>query len=173
MLTRKLFPVPVYLNLTSGFSFSQNYNWMTQNHTYLKMHVADDCIYGINKSSFTDAGINISLINPEIIKVNNKGFQVHVYPFDEQDGTFEVNDYSGSNLLLTDTVSSVLKIAGTKTYSSGFEASSGNKRILNAGKDIDGDYVANGTYFYKLITHDESTKSNLTEPQVQKLVVLK
>ncbi|MEO8447332.1 MAG: T9SS type A sorting domain-containing protein [bacterium] len=45
----------------------------------------------------------------------------------------------------------------------------GYNQIAWDGKDSDGDFVANGTYFYKLILDDNSK----TETQVQKLVVLK
>ncbi|MEO8208948.1 MAG: C25 family cysteine peptidase [bacterium] len=48
----------------------------------------------------------------------------------------------------------------------------GYNQVLWDGKDNDGDYVSNGTYFYKLITQDQ-TNSNNTETQAQKLVVLR
>jgi len=45
----------------------------------------------------------------------------------------------------------------------------GYNQVFWDGKDSDGDFVANGTYFYKLIIEDNSK----IEPLVQKLVVLR
>ena len=50
-----------------------------------------------------------------------------------------------------------------------YTASIGNNVIPWDGRDNDGDFVANGTYFYKLVSGDESK----SEVKVQKLVVLK
>ncbi|MFZ1459867.1 MAG: hypothetical protein WAU38_03630, partial [Ignavibacteria bacterium] len=46
-------------------TFSQgNYNWITPNKTYLKLFVNTDGIQRINKSDFTNAGINTTNIDP-------------------------------------------------------------------------------------------------------------
>lgn len=45
----------------------------------------------------------------------------------------------------------------------------GNNKIPWDGKDDDGDFIANGTYLYKLVTEDDSK----TITQTQKLVVLR
>ncbi len=74
-------------------SFSQNYNWISPNKTYLKMYVSDDGIYRINKTDFTNAGINTAGLDPRTVKVYNKGNQVPVYFNGEQDGSFDANDY--------------------------------------------------------------------------------
>ena len=50
-----------------------------------------------------------------------------------------------------------------------YTARIGNNVIPWNGKDNDGDFVANGTYFYKLVSGDESK----SEVKVQKLVMLK
>ena len=74
-------------------SQSQNFNWITPNKTYLKMFVADDGIYRINRADFTNVGINTNDVNPKTVKVYNKGVQIPVYFEGENDGVFDVSDY--------------------------------------------------------------------------------
>ena len=50
-----------------------------------------------------------------------------------------------------------------------YNAGIGNNSVLWDGRDNDGDFVANGTYFYKLIVGDEAG----SELKIQKLVVLR
>ena len=88
-MKRILFLILVSANL----AFSQGYNWITPNKTYLKMYVAEDGIYRINKQDFNSSGINTSGIDPRTVKVLYKGFQVPIYFFGEQDGIFNDNDY--------------------------------------------------------------------------------
>ncbi|MEO8208947.1 MAG: C25 family cysteine peptidase, partial [bacterium] len=66
----------------------------------------------------------------------------------------------------------IYSVSGRLIRDIDYPANIGYNRILWDGKDNDGDYVANGTYFYKLITQNESNSGNI-ESQVQKLVVLK
>lgn len=86
----------VLIVLASLFSFingfSQNYNWITPNKTYLKMYVSEDGMYRINKTDFTNAGI-VSVIDPRTIKLYNKGTQIPIYFSGESDGTFDPADY--------------------------------------------------------------------------------
>ncbi|HWQ81221.1 MAG TPA: C25 family cysteine peptidase [Ignavibacteria bacterium] len=79
--------------VSANLAFSQGYNWITPNKTYLKMYVAEDGIYRINKQDFNSAGINTSGIDPRTVKVLYKGLQVPIYFFGEQDGVFNDNDY--------------------------------------------------------------------------------
>lgn len=72
--------------------FSQNYNWITPNKTYLKMYVYDDGMYRINKADFTSAGI-VAAIDPRTVKVYNKGVQIPIYFNGESDGIFDPADY--------------------------------------------------------------------------------
>ncbi|HMS33581.1 MAG TPA: C25 family cysteine peptidase [Ignavibacteria bacterium] len=81
------------LFLLTNISRSQNYNWITPNKVYLKMSVADDGIYRINRTDFTNAGINTAAIDPRTVKVYNKGSQMPIFFQGESDGTFDVNDY--------------------------------------------------------------------------------
>jgi hypothetical protein len=83
----------ILLILSANFAFAQNFNWITPNKTYLKMYVSDDGIYRINKSDFTNAGINANNIDPRTVKVLYKGAQIPIYFFGEQDGVFNDNDY--------------------------------------------------------------------------------
>ena len=76
-----------------NFAFAQNFNWITPNKAYLKMYVADDGMYRINKSDFTNAGINTASIDPRTVKVYHKGSQIPIYFFGEQNGVFDDNDY--------------------------------------------------------------------------------
>ena len=74
-------------------SFSQNYNWITPNKTYLKMFIAEDGVYRINRTDFTNAGISTAGLDPRTVKVYNKGVQIPINFQGETDGTFDVNDY--------------------------------------------------------------------------------
>lgn len=85
--------IMLFIMILSNISFAQNFNWITPNKTYLKMYVADDGLYRITKSDFTNAGINTSGIDPRTIKVYNKGAEIPIYFSGEQDGTFGDNDY--------------------------------------------------------------------------------
>ncbi len=85
------------LSLFSGFALAQNYNWITPNKTYLKMYIAEDGIYRINKSDFVNSGINPSIIDPRTVKVFNKGAQILIYFPGDQDGVFNDSDYFDFN----------------------------------------------------------------------------
>ncbi|MBK8553017.1 MAG: T9SS type A sorting domain-containing protein [Ignavibacteria bacterium] len=74
-------------------SFSQNYNWITPNKTYLKMYVADDGMYRLNKTDFENSGISTNSIDPRTVKVFSKGNQIPVFFSGEQDGNFGASDY--------------------------------------------------------------------------------
>lgn len=75
------------------YSQSNNYNWITPNKTYLKMYVNSDGIYRINKTDFTNAGINTSSINPRTVKLLYKGQQQPIFFQGEDDGVFDDNDF--------------------------------------------------------------------------------
>jgi len=81
------------LFFVNTLSFSQNYNWITPNKTYLKLYVAQDGIYRINKTDFTNAGISTTTMDPRTVKVTYKGVQVPVYFEGEGDGVFNDNDF--------------------------------------------------------------------------------
>lgn len=80
--------VLIFVNI----SFAQNYTWITPNTTYLKMYVADDGIYRINKSDFTSAGITVT-IDPRTVKVYYMGSEIPIFFYGENDGVFNDTDY--------------------------------------------------------------------------------
>lgn len=90
---KKLILSAIALLTFSANSFSQNYNWITPNKTYLKMYVSDDGIYRINRTDFTNAGINTTGLDPRTVKVISKGAEIPIYFSGEQDGVFDANDY--------------------------------------------------------------------------------
>lgn len=79
--------------LGSNAGNAQNYNWITPGQTYLKMFIAEDGMYRINKVDFVNAGISTSGIDPRTVKVYYKGNQIRIYFQGEQDGVFDDNDY--------------------------------------------------------------------------------
>ena len=83
----------LFLFIISNLSFSQNYNWITPNQTYLKMYIAGDGMYRIDKNDFVNAGITVTTIDPRTVKVYYKGNQIPIYFLGEQDGIFNDSDY--------------------------------------------------------------------------------
>lgn len=81
----------IVLGLNIGHT--QNYNWISPGQTYLKMFITEDGMYRIDKSDFTNAGINTTGIDPRTVKVYYKGSQIRIYFQGEQDGVFDENDY--------------------------------------------------------------------------------
>jgi len=73
--------------------YSQNFNWITPNKTYLKLYVIEDGVYRIDKTDFTNNGVNTSGIDPRTVKVLYKGNQIPIFFQGESDGTFDDADY--------------------------------------------------------------------------------
>lgn len=92
---RKLLLAIVAIFLIADNSNSQvnNFNWITPNKTYLKLHINDDGIYRINKVDFENAGISTSSIDPRTVKVLYLGTQLPIFFQGEDDGTFDNTDY--------------------------------------------------------------------------------
>ncbi|MBK6507945.1 MAG: hypothetical protein IPG02_20425 [Ignavibacteria bacterium] len=90
---RKVLLILSFIMLTCSMSFSQSYNWITPNKTYLKMYVVQDGMHRIDRNDFVNAGINVSTIDPRTVKLYNNGVQLPIYFNGEQDGTFDANDY--------------------------------------------------------------------------------
>ncbi|HQY21467.1 MAG TPA: hypothetical protein PLX80_11540, partial [Ignavibacteria bacterium] len=88
-----LLVIIIIITAFSDLTFAQNYNWITPNKTYLKLYIADDGIYRISKSDFTNAGINTNNIDPRTVKIYNLGEQKPVYFRGESDGFFNDSDY--------------------------------------------------------------------------------
>lgn len=79
--------------LLADNSYSQNFNWITPNKTYLKLYLSEDGIYRINQSDFSNAGVNPSTIDPRTVKVLYKGVETPVFFQGEDDGTFDAGDF--------------------------------------------------------------------------------
>ncbi|MBS1516778.1 MAG: hypothetical protein JSS91_01685 [Bacteroidetes bacterium] len=90
---KKIFFICIFQFILAGSLLSQNYNWITPNKTYLKLYIADDGIYRIDRNDFTNAGINTAGLDPRTVKLYNKGVQLPIYFSGEQDGSFDANDY--------------------------------------------------------------------------------
>jgi hypothetical protein len=72
---------------------SQGFTWITPNKTYLKLSVVEDATYRVSRSDFTNAGINVSNIDPRTVKMYNKGVEIPILFQGESDGTFDATDY--------------------------------------------------------------------------------
>jgi len=115
---------------------------------------------------------------------NDNNFDTAFFDINVSDGLF-VNDlYNYPNPMrnetnfifnLSGTVSEYLfkikiyTVSGRLIKELDYNAGIGNNSVLWDGRDNDGDFVANGTYFYKLIVGDEAG----SELKIQKLVVLR
>lgn len=93
MLNKFLISIVILLTIYTGHSFSQNYNWITPNTTYLKVYVINDGLVRLDKTDFTNSGINTSAVNPKTVKLFNNGIQIPVYFKGEEDQIFNDNDY--------------------------------------------------------------------------------
>ncbi|MBS1516809.1 MAG: hypothetical protein JSS91_01845 [Bacteroidetes bacterium] len=82
-----------FLFISVNISYSQNFNWITPNKTYLKLYITEDGVYRIERNDFINNGINTSGIDPRTVKVLYKGNQVPVFFQGENDGTFDDGDY--------------------------------------------------------------------------------
>jgi hypothetical protein len=81
----------IFLFLTN-LCFSQNYNWITPNKTYLKLFIFKDGICRINKNDFIQAGVQVNF-DPRTVKVFQKGAQIPIYFEGESDGIFNDSDF--------------------------------------------------------------------------------
>ncbi|MEO8211141.1 MAG: C25 family cysteine peptidase, partial [bacterium] len=93
MIIKKTIYFLALLLTISSSSFAQGYNWIIPGKTYLKMYIAEDGIYRIGKTDFTDAGVPVATIDPRTIKVYFKGSQIPIYFSGESDGVFNDNDF--------------------------------------------------------------------------------
>jgi hypothetical protein len=84
---------------------------------------------------------------------------------DETNFIFNLEGYVSENLFKI----RIYTISGRLIKEIDYTANPGNNVIRWDGRDNDGDFVANGTYFYKLVSGEDSK----SEIKVQKLVVLK
>lgn len=90
---KKSILVVLYFTLLAGLSHSQISNKLVPGNTKLKMSLVEDGIYRINRTDFTNTGININSLDPRTVKVFNKGIQIPIFFQGESDGVFDANDY--------------------------------------------------------------------------------
>jgi len=90
---KKIILFSILCFLAYGNSSAQNYSWITPYTDYLKMYVADEGMYRIDKTDFTNSGISTASIDPRTVKVYNRGIQIPIYFNGESDGKFDINDY--------------------------------------------------------------------------------
>ncbi len=92
-MKRRFFLLIIACLFCSVNAFSQNYNWITPNKTYLKLYVPADGIYRIFRTDFINAGINVSTIDPRTFKVLYKGVENPCYVEGQSDGVFDNTDF--------------------------------------------------------------------------------
>ena len=156
----------IVLGLNAGYT--QNYNWITPGQTYLKMFIAEDGMYRIDKSDFTIAGINTTGIDPRTVKVYYKGSQIRIYFQGEQDGVFDENDFfdfygqrnyggltntydvNGNLAYITDEYYNIY--SDTSTYFVGWGGSYGT-RYINSNNQVSTPYPLN---YFKAKVHFET-----------------
>ena len=90
------------------------------------------------------------------------------FPNPMKDETNFVFNLEGSSVSLESKIK-IYTASGKLIREIKFPANSGYNQIRWDGKDNDGDFIANGTYLYKIVTENDSK----TETTVQKLVVLR
>ncbi len=67
--------------------------WFNPSGTYYKIPVRKEGIYRLDYNYLLNNGINPSLIDPETIRIYNKGKEIPVYVEGEKDGKFDENDF--------------------------------------------------------------------------------
>ncbi|MEK6571294.1 MAG: hypothetical protein AABZ61_07995, partial [Bacteroidota bacterium] len=68
-------------------------DWFDPTSPYVKLLIAQDGLYKLTYNDVAAAGINVSAINPQTLKVFNLGSQVPLFVAGESDGVFNTEDY--------------------------------------------------------------------------------
>ena len=68
-------------------------NFQLSSSESYKIYIKEDGIYRLDASDFKNAGISISSIDPQTIKIANQGQELPIYIHGDQDGRFDDNDY--------------------------------------------------------------------------------
>ena len=63
------------------------------NEDWYKIKVNVDGIYRLEKSDLQNAGLDVSLLDPQKIKIYYRGTEIPIYVFGEDDGIFDDSDY--------------------------------------------------------------------------------
>ena len=59
----------------------------------LKISVKEDGIYKLTYSNITSKGFSLTGINPRTLRITNRGKEIPIYVFGEEDGVFNTTDY--------------------------------------------------------------------------------
>ena len=110
-----------------------------------------------------DSVIYILNVNPQFRIVD-----IYNYPNPMKDGTTFMFNISGASKPSSGKIK-IFTVAGRVIKEINYPMNIGFNQIFWDGRDSDGDYIANGIYFYKIIVEGDSKKETAT----QKLVVLK
>ncbi|MBS1516779.1 MAG: T9SS type A sorting domain-containing protein [Bacteroidetes bacterium] len=114
------------------------------------------------------AGITDSLSLDLIVSNETELTGIYNYPNPMRNETSFIYELNSPELI-SGVRLKIYTVQGRMIKEINVQPESGLNRILWDGKDNDGDYVANGTYLYKLFLND----NNKTESGVQKLVILR
>ena len=68
-------------------------SWIVHSQPYYKIKIGKDGIYKVDSLTLTQAGINLSIVNPQWFQLWQKGQPIYPYIAGEADGVFNVNDY--------------------------------------------------------------------------------
>ena len=68
-------------------------DWINYDQNYFKFPIADDGIYRIGFQELVNAGINITILDPENIQIFAKGREIPIYIQGDSDGSFDPNDF--------------------------------------------------------------------------------
>lgn len=68
-------------------------DWINYDQNYFKFPIAEDGIYRIDFQELVNAGINISVLDPENLQIFAKGKEIPIYIQGDSDGSFDPNDF--------------------------------------------------------------------------------
>ena len=68
-------------------------NWINYDQNYFKFPISDDGIYRIGFQELVNAGINITVLDPENLQIFAKGKEIPIYIQGDADGSFDPKDF--------------------------------------------------------------------------------
>lgn len=116
-----------------------------------------------NSGNYADSVSHLLIVNPNLTIVS-----LHNFPNPMKNGTTFIFNLTGGSVP-TSCKLKIFTVAGRTIKTFDIPANIGINQVFWDGRDNDGDYIANGVYFYKLIVDGDSKR----ESSIQKLVVLK
>lgn len=82
---------------TMGAQFAEAKNmmdWHDPNNTYFQLTVSQSGIYRLDQAYLVNNGINVGAINPQTMKIFNRGIEIPLFVKGEEDGRFDAEDYA-------------------------------------------------------------------------------